>query len=83
MSAEESVGDEKPTIYVDDQRIEGATGARMTAAEILSFAGKDPGEYALFADGHRGQRIPDQAAVPLQDGARFITVPREDADHDL
>lgn len=72
------VGDVKPRIFVNGREYRGATGSRMTAAEILAFAGLDADAYALVAEGHRGQRIPDEAVVPVQDGSRFVAVPRDE-----
>lgn len=72
------VGDVKPRIFVNGREYRGATGSRMTAAEILAFAGFDAEGYALAAEGHRGQVIPPEAPVPVQDGSRFVAVPRDE-----
>lgn len=72
------VGDPKPRIFVNGREYRGATGSRMTAAEILAFAGLDADRYALVAEGHRGQRLAPEEPVPVLDGARFVALPRDE-----
>lgn len=68
-----SVGDPDPTFFVDGEPIRGIPGPEMTAAQILAAAGHDADLVALYAEGHRGDRIPAEATVPVQDGSRFVT----------
>ena len=66
-------GTDDPTIFVDGEPIRGVVGDTMTAAQILAAAGHDADAVALYAEGHRGQRIAPEATVPVQDGSRFVT----------
>lgn len=67
-------GDPHAVVFIDGVPYEGV-GAAMTAAQILALAGHDADQVALYAEGRRGQRIPAEVEVPVQDGSRFVTAP--------
>ena len=64
-----------PLILVDDRPLR-ALGPEMTGAEILALAGAGADAFDLYAEGHRGRRIPPEEPVPVQEGSRFRTRPR-------
>jgi len=73
-----SIGDPAPTLLIDGRPHE-ALGPTMTGAQLLALAGKSADDAELWAEGHHGQRIRSEEAVPVQEGGRFVTRPRSDA----
>lgn len=72
---EQRVGEPHARVYIDGEPYEGV-GPAMTAAQLLALAGRDADAFALYAEGRRGQRIPAEVEVPVQEGSRFVTAPR-------
>ncbi|HET6404631.1 MAG TPA: multiubiquitin domain-containing protein [Candidatus Thermoplasmatota archaeon] len=62
-----------PVLYIDGQPVSGVPAPQMTGAQILAAAGHDADIVDLYAEGHHGQRIGPEQAVPVQDGSRFVT----------
>lgn len=74
---DEPVGDVHPTITIDGEQQQ-AEGPLVTGAELLALVGRDAARFDVFAEGHHGRRIGSRQTVPVQDGGRFVTKPKDE-----